>query len=371
MKTVSAVAVAAAVTLTGSGVIAAPASAATAISCGATVTGNAYLAGDLSCSGSGITITGDSTVDLRGHQLTGTSTSFGITILGAGAVQVRNGRLSNWRTAIVSGPPSDDPDPSGEFGSAVIDRVSLSHNSVGVDADGPLPGSTRSRDVLVKRSAFKDNTTGITNVFGAIRVDTSTFTGNQTAGTSITGSLIIRHSLLTGNQLGLNCDETGCLIEHNVLGNNRTGVSSVTYGATLRDNTFAGNTVAYASSSDWGGSEVTGNRFIKNGSGVVVGFFSQVTVSDNVFTRNTSAITSPDGPPDGEPDEFTTTATLTGNRFYRNQDAIYLLILARLKNNSAVNNTGWGIYAPNAVDLGGNTAHGNGRSPQCTGVSCG
>ena len=38
--------------------------------------------------------------------------------------------------------------------------------------------------------------------------------------------------------------------------------------------------------------------------------------------------------------------------------------------NSARNNTGWGINAPGATDLGGNTARHNGNEPQCVGVVC-
>ena len=38
--------------------------------------------------------------------------------------------------------------------------------------------------------------------------------------------------------------------------------------------------------------------------------------------------------------------------------------------NDARNNTGWGIYAPGATDLGGNTAAHNGNQPQCVGVVC-
>jgi parallel beta-helix repeat protein len=41
-----------------------------------------------------------------------------------------------------------------------------------------------------------------------------------------------------------------------------------------------------------------------------------------------------------------------------------------LSGNSARKNTRWGIHAPGAVDLGGNTASGNGNQPQCVGVAC-
>jgi len=61
------------------------------------------------------------------------------------------------------------------------------------------------------------------------------------------------------------------------------------------------------------------------------------------------------------------------NTLRRNGDGINLLDVfgtALLGGNRAVNNTGWGINAPQATDLGGNTASGNGNEPQCVGVVC-
>jgi hypothetical protein len=355
----------------GTGLVAGPASAATAITCGATVTGAGYLAADLTCPGPGVTITGDSTVNLRGHRLTGTRTAVGITILGAGAVTIRNGRLSNWRTGIASGPSSDEPDSSEPFGSAVIDQVSFQDNSTGLDGSGWIPGAYRSRDVQVKHSRFERNSSGVFVIYGQVDVESSVFVGNSRAGNVITGSLDIQHSVLTNNDLGLGCDETGCLFAHNLLRHNRIGVSSNTFGVTLLDNTITGSDVAYSSNADWGGAQVTGNRFLRNKTAVSIGSASVVTLTGNRFAGNAKAVTSSDTEPAPDPDDaFATRATLTGNRFTHNGDAINLLILATLKDNAAVRNTGWGIYAPNATDLGGNTAHGNGTSPQCTGVVC-
>ena len=41
-----------------------------------------------------------------------------------------------------------------------------------------------------------------------------------------------------------------------------------------------------------------------------------------------------------------------------------------LGGNHADRNSRWGINAPGATDLGGNTATGNGNEPQCVGVTC-
>ena len=74
--------------------------------------------------------------------------------------------------------------------------------------------------------------------------------------------------------------------------------------------------------------------------------------------------------PPGEmyPERF----VLEENTFRRNRDAVLVpRAAASLRGNDAFRNSGQGIVAPNATDLGGNTARGNGVEPQCTGVTCG
>ena len=352
---------------TGTGLVAAPASAATAITCGATVTGDVYLSHDLTCA-NGITVTGDSTIDLRGHRFAGGRV--GITMAGTGAITVRHGRLSNWSTAILPNTLDETIDPNDGLGSAVIDRVTFTGNDQGVDGSGNYLGSNRSRETLVKRSRFVDNSQGVTATYGTLTVEHSIFTGNSTGGGASTGALTVRHSVLKNNHTALACDEASCDYTDNLLRNNPIGVTSRIFGVNLLHNTIIGSDTAYTSFSDWGGGTIAGNRFVGNTTAVEIGFASNLTIDGNVFTRNAKAVVSTETAPSDPDDPLPTRASMTGNRFTRNGDAINLLISVRLKQNSAVRNTGWGIYAPAATDLGGNTAHGNGRSPQCTGVVC-
>ncbi|MBO9555960.1 hypothetical protein [Cellulomonas sp.] len=60
------------------------------------------------------------------------------------------------------------------------------------------------------------------------------------------------------------------------------------------------------------------------------------------------------------------------NRFRFNGDGILsdAGALLQLGGNAVKRSTGWGIHAPGATDLGGNTARNNGNTPQCVGVVC-
>lgn len=67
--------------------------------------------------------------------------------------------------------------------------------------------------------------------------------------------------------------------------------------------------------------------------------------------------------------------TVTGSRLARNErginvDAVHLDAPVAMRTTVAVRNSGYGIWAPHATDLGGNVAWGNGIEPQCTGVVC-
>jgi hypothetical protein len=88
---------------------------------------------------------------------------------------------------------------------------------------------------------------------------------------------------------------------------------------------------------------ISGNVFRKNGSAVHGDWANDgLVVQDNVLRGNGDAIVIDEAEPD-----------------------------ISLGGNTAIRNTGWGIYAPGVTDLGGNSARGNGNSPQCVGVVCG
>ena len=342
---------------------------ASAITCGATVTGDAYLTHDLTCA-SGITVTGDARVDLRGHRLSGpgaSSGAFGITVGGFGVVTVRRGRLTGWGVGIA-GRPNEYPDDNTVFtGSVAVDRVTFSANGTGIDGSGVLPSTARSREFVVTRSRFTGNGSGAFGSWARIAVRKSTFTANGQGVTGTDASLQVSNSTLVRNGIALNCAEAGCTFDHNSVLDNQVGIKSWNFAtAIVTDSRLQGNDVAYTNL-NYDLSKLTGNRFINNGTGLELTYASRITVTRNIFRGNRAAVTDTVVP---DPYDDETHPTLIGNRLSRNGDAINLTIHVDLRDNSATRNTGWGIHAPAATDLGGNTARRNGNSPQCTGVSC-
>lgn len=148
-----------------------------------------------------------------------------------------------------------------------------------------------------------------------------------------------------------------------VLGN-EVGVDAGFFGVDVSDSRLAGNGVAFRSSAYLGAGALERNSFVDNGTGVEL-TGTTASLVNNVFSGNDVAFTS------SEPVEDST-SRLVGNRFVRNGDAIVITEPGtELQGNLAENNRGWGIYAPGAVDLGGNRARGNGNEPRCVGVVCG
>ena len=124
--------------------------------------------------------------------------------------------------------------------------------------------------------------------------------------------------------------------------NNSGGVSTDTsyqpdtaVTAFISGNTFINNGVALRV----GPATITGNTFTGNATGLIPNMPAHTTVSGNTFTKNTSS-----------------GIKAAGNGLI-------------LKNNKATNNGRWGIYAPAAVNKGGNVAFGN-ASGQCFGLRC-
>ncbi len=112
------------------------------------------------------------------------------------------------------------------------------------------------------------------------------------------------------------------------------------------------------------GHNLSRNTFNHNKTGVNF-FGSSGTLSRNTFIANHLGFTSTSN----ELPDFG--ATLDHNRFVRNVDGIHVEDGGNgLLGNTAVRNTGWGIFAPGSADLGGNRAFRNGNSPQCVGVAC-
>lgn len=116
---------------------------------------------------------------------------------------------------------------------------------------------------------------------------------------------------------------------------------------------------------------IVGNTFTR--SGVVLRGNVPMVVENNAFTHNDIGVEFTI-PPSLEPTDPPPTATLSravGNTFKNNSGTGLKTELAGLEVglNTAKRNGGYGLYAPGAVDLGGNIASRNALG-DCVGVSC-
>ena len=347
-------------------VVPAPAQAATRttgagpVACGATVTEDAYLAADLTCpTGDGVTLGRGVTLDLRGHTLTGGGHGVGVRTAGTGTSTVRNGVLEGWDSAVMT---ADEV----EAGARVrVHSLTLRNNGAGM--------TVVSSAAEVRSSHLVSNDSGIAGLHANLTVRGSRMRGNDVGVSVGTSTVKMTGSLLRDNRIGVGCSESRCTLTRVTIVGGDRGVSSFLGSLAVRDSVFRGVGTGVDSSQAPGGSGtyadvVTGSRFIGNGIGVSAGFLTHLAVRDSTFTRNDVGVAVPASDP---PSDLPATVELTGNRFARNGDGVYAERAGvRVGDNAALRNTRWGIYAPGAVDLGGNQARGNGESQQCTGVGC-
>ena len=331
------------------------AATATAAVCGAVLTTDAYLRSDLTCSGPGLTLKGDVTLNLRGHRLRG-SIGTAVTVIGQSAVTITKGRIEGWTIGVVAAPP----DVEDQVKSVRISEVTFRDNEVAVDLSS-RPGLEV--PFTVTRSRFVGNEEGVAGVFtGATRVRRSKFVDNGRAVSVDSGSLTLTRTRLLGNGSAVECQEAGCLLTKNHLTDNDTGISVRTTGATVTGNVLRRNGVGFSGFVALN-SDLKRNRFVGNTTGVEL-TTSGATLTSNVFVKNKTGFTASE-----EAESFV--AALKRNRFLRNRDGIYVTDGGvSLGANRAIANKRYGIYAPGAVDLGGNRARRNGHSPQCVGVVC-
>lgn len=360
--------VAAAVTVATAG--AANASPQTVSACGTTVTGYAVLAGDLTCtSGNGVTLTGDATLDLGGHTLTGPGNfdtqnldEIGVVTSTTGRSRIVNGTIERWDRGI-----SGNLDRAGR---PVVDvrRVRLFANVRGIDAIRSI--------LTVDRTDFDDGERGVNVGFSSFATVTrATFRQHGEAGVytddSPIGVIVSGSTWTAGGNTGIHCAGGTCTVVNNVISGTGIAVRTFETRLALVGNDIVDNQGGYVPGTNTGSPEnVRDNRFRNNGTAVRVlggafgiGAGATADVRGNLFEGNSIGF--------GAVEEGDYDILLDRNTFTHNGDGVRASVGSpRLARNSAVDNTGWGIYAPNAVDLGGNTASGNGNQPQCVGVVC-
>jgi hypothetical protein len=306
------------------------------VECGDRITVDSRLTRDLVCDGVGLALADGVTLDLAGHTLGGDGTGAAVTL--------------------DSG--DDDERPSTVRGGTVRDWDRGVHNVISGHA------------LVVQEVAFEGVGTVVSNPENGMHL---TMEDSVVVGSDIALDLgwpaegVVRGTRFEGNDIVAVGD--GRLdLEDCTLVDNRVLAWVVDVGSLrLVNSDVRGN--GEVVDAEWVWATVTGNTFADNGV-VVAATSGGRDVHDNVFRGNGLAVGArpsswPDNPWQG-PTE------VVGNTFDGNHDAVLASPGAdiRLGDNVVRSSTGWGIYAPGAVDLGGNRAWGNAREPQCTGVVC-
>lgn len=327
--------------------------------CGATLTVDTVLRRDLTCAGDGLVLGPDVTLDLRGHTLRGSGAGVGLLVSSEGEVEIRNGTLTGWGTAVDTLGVED-----ADVGPLTVDRVRLRGNATGVDASGEDgTGRFRKPTTITRSSVVGHTVVGVDGGwFAEVAVDRTTVADNA-VGLWSEGDATITRSRFDRNDRAVIGTEASVGVDGSSFHGNAQAV--VTYGTgstVVRGSRFVGSDVAVHG----GGAvvDVRASTFTANGRAVVLGTWGG-TVAGNVLRSNGEAIALDGGWLDG--------ATVRDNVLRRNGEGIVLDPVdaaTGVDGNDVRGSAGRGIHVPGATDLGGNTARGNGSSPQCVGVVC-
>jgi hypothetical protein len=332
-------------------------------SCGQVVTTDAYLARNLLCpTGTAIELVGEGVdLDLRGHTLRGTRGSDGVLMDAWENHVVSHGTVQGFSTGVEYYQDQDDfPTGTGEL---TVDTVTFRDNGTGVSV--VFQGIAN-----VVGGRFLGNDVGVGTFFGSFQVSGGTaFRDN---GVAVAQNARVTDATFTRNAVVAECSDGYLEIDSSrITHNERVFGSTYRCPPVLRGSYVAHNDlVLLAERSPMQASILVDNEFRDNG--VVVDALGLVEVSGNTFVRNDVAVRAlpidDEEAPDPSPEYGQ--VELTNNLFLRNGDAIYVLGPGTLTNNRVERSSGWGIYAPNVTDGGGNAARGNAQEPQCTGVVC-
>ena len=327
--------------------------------CGSTLTVDTVLRADLVCDGPGLTLEAGVDLDLRGHTLRGTAGGTGLAVISTGTQSIKNGKLTGWdaavRTVLIFDGPGSDP--------LLIDRVWFHHNATGIDGVGEGLGA---KEVAITRSKFTNHSSAaITAMLTSATIDRTVFADNTVGYWGDTGSgATITDTRFVRNARAAIVTEASATFDHSTFIDNPNAVVSGGYvsGITITDSRITGSDVAV----DGAGavSQISGSKFVSNTTAVKVGVFG-ATITSNTFRANGTTISLYEEP--------ASDVVVQDNTFRLNGDGLLLdpaYPLVSIGGNNARNNTGWGINAPGATDLGGNTAKHNGNEPQCVGVVC-
>ncbi|MET1007591.1 MAG: right-handed parallel beta-helix repeat-containing protein [Propionibacteriaceae bacterium] len=341
------------------------ASAATPVTCGATLTSNTVLRHDLRCSGAGLTLAPGVSLDLGGHRLIGNGSGTAVTATEATATRVVNGTIRDWALGLQF--ESVLPYPESPL---KLDRLRL------VDAPLDIAGG----DVRLDRSTLQRSALHLH--YSALRARSTTLRSSNTDGEL--NQITLTDSTVVGGGVGLDENNVVTLVRSSLSGTGYAGAPVHCGGTvTVKDSTvrnYAQPIYAFADSCPL---TVTGTTFRDNPAGAinaVSGGAGSVTVTGSTFRGNGVAVTG--GGLDIRRSTFrdneagvvvtdAATSSITGSTLRDNAGSGISSAGTGLTvgGNLAVRNGGYGIYAPAANDLGGNRARLNALG-QCVGLVC-
>lgn len=326
-RTAAAVAAGAVVTAAAAG----PVHAAPALRCGDVVTTSTTLTADLHCpTGPGLTLAPGVTLDLGGHTLSGDVYATGTALGAGGETGVRNGRLVGWGIGVLN------PDRSGPATAVTISDLRAERISSWVIGDDGPAADPPVHSLVVERLTAVRTGGAVTGAWTALHVTDTT----------------VRHS-----DSGVSCAVGPCTVERSTFADNNTGVHVYRSRALVTDSTFV--------RSNWGvhvqegapGAVMERNHLADNRIGAHVN--GAMTVRGNTFVRSVIGVWTEDWAATGQ------RARVEANVFRAGTHGLWAAPGTSFRLNLAVDNTGWGIHAPRATNLGGNVAFGNGNEPQC------
>lgn len=349
-----------------------------AITCGAVLHQNAYLAADLTCpQGNGITVDADISIDLQGHYLKGPGDSgtSGVTVIYPASLKITHGRLTGWLSGLHLVNPYPPPS-QGKAQTTTIVAVTFLSNGSGVTTGATrIPGAPIPR-MTIWRSWFVDNTYGLGTDFGdtSVTVSDGAFENNNVgiyeSSFGASHRINVSKTALIDNDYGMICQSAVCNVSNNTFTDNPVAVQTNKADTlmTLTGNAITGSTQTGVNITDTTNAVVTGNTISRSAVGIAFTNGSG-SIADNVLADNGQGVQLL-VPTDRSHYPL---ARVTGNRVSESGSEGIRLdggSGAGIGGNTVVNNGSYGIYAPGAVDLGSNHASGNGTIPPCVGVVC-
>jgi hypothetical protein len=342
--------------------------------CGSVITKDTKLKTDLTCDGPALVLRRGVTLDLRGHSVTGRGpdATTGILVTGPATTRptvIRGGTIAQWHDGVMTEPYND-----------IRGQVTLSDVTI-----RRAPITTTTTDILVRSSRLTDSDLqtygGTTTVVDSrlvrssamrestwFRLERSTVIGGQWGGDENQQVEIIDSVLDGRGTVGRppsTCSGTVCRISGSTI-RNYTVPLAPWYTATITDTTFVDNPGGAVLVGLQTTATITGSRFIRDGinSSPAITVYGRLSVLDSAFTGSGGGVHVTSYAPEGGVSvRRSTFRDHQGNGISSESPGV------RLGDNTAVGNAGWGIYAPGAVDEGGNVARGNGTG-QCFGVTC-